>query len=51
MKKKLFVTPIIKVCEVEMADIIATSGAGGTVPDAPFKSRSTNWPLDEDEEY
>lgn len=48
MKKKLFVTPIIKVCEVEMKDIIATSGAGGTIPDAPFKSRQLGDWEDED---
>lgn len=48
MKKKQFVTPSIKVCEVEMTDIIATSGAGGTVPDAPFHSRRMSDWDDED---
>lgn len=49
--KKHFETPELKIVELNVADIIATSGAGGTVPDAPFKSRSTNWSLDEDDEY
>lgn len=49
MKKKQYVTPIMKVCEVEMNDIIATSGgAGGTIPDAPFKSRGLGDWEDED---
>lgn len=51
MKKKQYVTPSIKVCEVEMTDIIATSGAGGTIPDAPFHSRRLgDWDDFEDED-
>ena len=36
LMKKNYVKPEMKVANVEMCSIIATSGAGGTIPDAPF---------------
>ena len=46
--KKHFETPELKIIELNVADIIATSGAGGTIPDAPFKSRGLGDWEDED---
>lgn len=49
--KKHFETPELKIIELNVADIIATSGAGGTIPDAPFHSRRLgDWDDLEDED-
>lgn len=43
--KKIFIEPKVRIAEIELKDVIATS-TGATVPDAPFKSRDSI--LDED---
>lgn len=44
MVRKEFVRPEFIIVKLELNDIIATSGgAGGTIPDAPFGSRQSEW--------